>query len=155
MTQRGSSPFAPSGYKVWRNVKEYGAKGDGVTDDTVAINRAISDGGRCGANCGSSTIYPAYYNTQLIGDPLELPTILAVSSFVGLGVSTSDVYIGDQEEWYININNFLCSVRNFKVDITRTDQGAYVCAVHWQVAQGSSLKELEIYMTQDASTTQQ
>lgn len=50
-----------------------------------AINHAISDGGRCGANCGSSTIYPAvvyfppgnylvsssiiqYYNTQLIGD---------------------------------------------------------------------------------------
>ena len=25
--QRGSSPFAPAGYKVWRNVKDYGAKG--------------------------------------------------------------------------------------------------------------------------------
>lgn len=25
--QRGSSPFAPSGYKVWRNVKDFGAKG--------------------------------------------------------------------------------------------------------------------------------
>ncbi|OQE59001.1 hypothetical protein PENNAL_c0346G01177, partial [Penicillium nalgiovense] len=172
MTQRGSSPYAPSGYKVWRNVKDYGAKGDGVTDDTDAINLAISDGGRCGANCGSSTIYPAvvyfppgnylvstsiiqYYNTQLIGDPLELPTILAASSFVGLGVVTSDVYVGDQEEWYINTNNFLRSVRNFKIDITRTDQKAYICAIHWQVAQGTSLENLEIYMTQDASTTQQ
>lgn len=53
--------------------------------NSAAINRAIADGGRCGANCGSSTIYPAvvyfppgnylvsspivqYYNTQLIGD---------------------------------------------------------------------------------------
>jgi hypothetical protein len=27
MAQNGVSPFAPSGYKVWRNVKDYGAKG--------------------------------------------------------------------------------------------------------------------------------
>ncbi|RHZ63004.1 hypothetical protein CDV55_105196 [Aspergillus turcosus] len=172
ITQSGANPYAPSGYKVWRNVMDYGAKGDGVTDDTAAINLAISDGGRCGANCGSSTIYPAvvffppgtylvsspiiqYYNTQLIGDPIELPTILGAASFVGLGVITSDVYVGDQEEWYINTNNFLRSVRNFKMDITNTDQGAYICAIHWQVAQGTSLENIEFYMTQSASTTQQ
>lgn len=27
ISQRGSSPFAPSGYQVWRNVKDFGAKG--------------------------------------------------------------------------------------------------------------------------------
>ena len=58
--------------------------GDGITDDTAAIQRAMVDGGRCGANCGGSTIYPAtlyfplgtyitsssiimYYNTEMLG----------------------------------------------------------------------------------------
>ncbi|KAJ5710984.1 hypothetical protein N7488_005140 [Penicillium malachiteum] len=149
-----------------------GDHSDGVTDDTAAINLAISDGGRCGASCGSSTTYPAvvyfppgdyllsspiiqYYNTQILGDPLGLPTIIGASSFVGLGVITSDVYVGDQDEWYINTNNFLRSVRNFKIDITRTDQHAYICAIHWQVAQGTSLENIYLYMTQDAETTQQ
>ncbi|KAH1335252.1 hypothetical protein KXX14_008588 [Aspergillus fumigatus] len=163
MEKNGASPFTPESYKVWRNVRDYGAKGDGVTDDTEAINRAISDGGRCGANCGSSTIYPAviwfpagtylvstpiiqYYNTQFLGDPLNVPTILAASSFVGLGVITSDVYVADGEQWYVNQNNFLRSIRNFKIDIRLTDPSAYICAIHWQVAQGTSLENIEFYM---------
>jgi hypothetical protein len=31
--------------------------------------------------------------------PTNVPTILAASSFVGLGVITSDVYMGETEEW--------------------------------------------------------
>jgi hypothetical protein len=72
---------------------------------------------------------------------------------VGLGVITSDVYVSDDEQWYINQNNFLRSVKNFKIDVRHTDPYAYVCAIHWQVAQGTSLENIEFYALAD--TTQQ
>ena len=93
--ERKGTVWGNDNYKIFRNVKDYGAKGDGSSDDTEAINRAISDAEgaavqRCGHDpwCDSTTIAPAivyfpqgtyvvskpilmFYYTQVIGDAVH------------------------------------------------------------------------------------
>jgi glucan 1,3-beta-glucosidase len=140
----GSSPFAASGYQFFRNVMDFGAVGDGVTDDTAAINRAVayfssSDGSdqRCGESCGSSSTLGAviyfpsgtylistpivqYYYTQFVGNPNSRPIIQGSENFTGIALFDSDFYIpgGDGSEWYINQSNFYRQIRNFVFDMT-------------------------------------
>jgi glucan 1,3-beta-glucosidase len=83
--------------------------GNGVTDDTAAINAAINAGGRCGQGCNSTTTTPAVvyfpagtyvlsssiidqYYTQLIGNPNDLPVLKATANFQGFGLIDGDVY---------------------------------------------------------------
>ncbi|OAR05731.1 hypothetical protein LLEC1_03459 [Akanthomyces lecanii] len=167
----GKVPFggsANNGYTVFRNVKDYGAVGDGKTDDTDAINKAMSDGHRCGADCGSSTVKPAivyfpagsyrvrqtipmFYNTQVIGNPNDMPVILADKNFVGLGVLSSDEYTGNNggaDQWFINQNNFLRQVRNLIIDTSKA-QMDNIAGLHWQVAQATSIFNVHFYGSKD------
>ena len=41
ITHQGTAPYAGSNYTVFRNVKDYGAVGDGLVDDTEAIKCVI------------------------------------------------------------------------------------------------------------------
>ncbi|KAG9770833.1 Glucan 1,3-beta-glucosidase [Exophiala dermatitidis] len=170
----GKVAFQDPSYPVFRNVKDYGATGGGVQDDSDAINRAIAaPGNRCGGGnstygsfCQSSTVTPAlvyfppgtylvskplvmYYFTQMVGDAVNPPTIKVQSNFtniVGLAVLDANIYIpsGSGSEWYANQNNFYRQVRNFIIDMTTAP--LKTAGIHWQVAQATSLQNVVINM---------
>ncbi|PNP39417.1 hypothetical protein TGAMA5MH_08623 [Trichoderma gamsii] len=174
----GVMPLAPSNYTFFRNVKDYGAKGDGSTDDTAAINKAVSDGNRCGNNCGSTTVLGAlvyfppgtyvvsspiiqYYYTQFVGDPIQMPTLQSTLNFTGIAIIDSDVYIpgGSGAEWYLNQNNFYRQIRNFNFDMTQQapqntqNFQLYVpTGIHWQVGQATSITNCNFNMAVSTSS---
>ncbi|RDB22377.1 Glucan 1,3-beta-glucosidase [Hypsizygus marmoreus] len=175
---QGTAAFNPSpnNYQVFRNVKDFGAKGDGVTDDTSAINAAISSGGRCGGgSCHSTTVTPAIvffpkgtylvsapivalYYTQLIGDAKIPPTLLASANFDGIAVIDANPYIpgGGGAQYYTNQNNFLRSVRNFVIDVRRVaPERSQGTGIHWQVAQATSLMNIVFQLSTAANTAHQ
>ncbi|TKA69626.1 hypothetical protein B0A49_04649, partial [Cryomyces minteri] len=150
-----------------------GPSGDGVTDDTVAIQAAITTGGRCAPGvCGSSTTTPAvvyfpsgtylisksiidYYYTQIIGNPNCLPTIRAAANFTGgLGMLDGDQY-GAKGLGFGATNVFWRQVRNFIFDMTLVNATSAITGIHWPTAQATSLQNIVFQMSSDKGTQHQ
>lgn len=148
-------------YLVYRNVKDYGAKGDGITDDSGAIIRALTEGRADNpsdvypnAKYSASPQRPSYvyfpsgtyviseslpviYYTQMVGASNgPRPVLKYVSQ------STADQRVLEAAGvWYTGVNqdNFYRLIRNFVVDMTECRQ---CTGIHWQVAQASSISNV-------------
>jgi len=142
--------------------------GNGVTDDTAAINNAILAGGRCGEGCASSTTTPAVvyfpagtylisssildqYYTMLIGDPTNVPMIKATAGFSGFGLIDGDKYYTASLNWG-STNVFYRQVRNFIFDMTAIPCGNSATGIHWPTAQATSLQNLVFNMCSASGT---
>lgn len=176
--ERQGTVWGNSGYKLFRNVKDFGAVGDGNADDTEAINKAISEAdgaaiARCGATpwCDSTTVAPAivyfpkgtykvskpiqmYYYTQLIGDANNRPVLAADPAFAGMAVLDADPYHDNGTNWWTNQNNFFRQVRNFEIDLTAMPE-TLGAGVHWQVAQATSLQNMKFTMKPKSANNKQ
>ncbi|KAI1159223.1 pectate lyase superfamily protein-domain-containing protein [Nemania serpens] len=175
----GSAPLAGGGYKFFRNVQDYGADFSGGSDASEAINAAVSDGNRCGEECGNTftkgaivyfppgkymictPIIQLYY-TQFIGDALNPPTIIGCPTFQGIALIDTDPYIpgGAGSEWFVNQNQFFRHIRNFVFDLTEmpnetddNDQPLVPTGIHWQVAQATTLQNLVFNMPSSSGNT--
>lgn len=137
--------------------------GDGVTDDTAAINAAISAGGRCGQGCTTSTTtagsiyFPSgtylisssiidFYYTNLIGNPNDRPILKATPGFAGFGLIDGDPYFGQDLNWG-STTVFWRQVRNFVLDMTAIPPGSAATGMHWPTAQATSIQNVEFKMS--------
>lgn len=160
---RGFAPFLGTyfSYPVYRNVKSYGATGNGSTDDTTAIQNAINDDGQGGNRYKNEvTTRPAQVyvpggtyrltkqldmrlNTFLVGDPKNRPVFKAAPNFQGQTMLTGVDYATNGTS---GTTNFLVTIKNIVIDTTDVNKDNTFLGLNWGVAQACQLTNIRILM---------
>ncbi|KAL8770174.1 MAG: hypothetical protein Q9209_004016, partial [Squamulea sp. 1 TL-2023] len=163
---RGYAPFLRSDftYPVYRNVKKYGAVGDGSTDETAAIQKAINDDPNSqthnrynnevstrpalvfipGGTYKITNQLDMRLNTILVGDPNDRPVIQASSQFQAESLIHGDDYATPRGA--AGTTNFFVAIKNIVIDTTKIDKDRAVVALNWGVAQACHLTNIKIQM---------
>jgi len=162
----------------FRNVRDYGAKGDGINDDTQAFIRALEEGRGHEREKTPANVYvpPGTYlvsdtlivwrATMLAGDTNNPPTLVLKDGARGFGdpanpkpmLVTAGGYNADPaaRDWKTRTdqlggstnNTFFITLRHLKIKIGDGNPGAW--GIYWLVAQQTALRHVTI----DAGTAQ-
>ncbi|KAG0133222.1 pectate lyase superfamily protein-domain-containing protein [Tuber indicum] len=154
----GASPFnSDPTYQVYRNVRIYGAKGDGVTDDSGAFQFAIDAWSR--SSNFQQTAAPALIyvpsgtykisnsirmlvGTMMIGDPLNKPVLKADAN-----LGSNPIINGfDSSRFLVSTTNFFIGIKNIKLDTTAIGVNTPALALNWPVSQATQLYNVDFSM---------
>jgi len=156
----------------FRNVRDYGATGDGTTDDTAAFIRALDEGRGSVRHKAPATIYvpPGTYllsdtlilwkPTALIGDADHPPTLVLQDNAPGfsdpakpkpllvtacgynIDAATRDWHSRTNEVGGSTNNTFYITLRHLRICLGQGNPGAW--GLYWLVAQQTSLRHVDI-----------
>ncbi|KAF2671194.1 glycoside hydrolase family 55 protein [Microthyrium microscopicum] len=150
-----------TGGTTFRNVKEYGAKGDGVTDDTAAIQKAIAGRGG-GGGFFSTTRNLVYFpaGTYVVssglkasswsvfqGDPINRPVIKASAGFSGTVLLRGSVGASS------GLADFFRTVKDLVFDTTAVPSSKSLAIILWSLSQGSQIQNVLFKMAPGAGAT--